>query len=185
MAAIRASIRYAKALLDLAVEQNLLEPVRSDMALVSATVTESRDLRNLLNSPVVKSDQKVRLLTEIFGSQVSPLTVLFLTLVVKNRREKHLADITKNFEELYRQHKGIHKVTVTSAVPLTEAERNQVTENARIAGFARIELEERVDPALIGGLVIRLGDNQIDNSVASRLAALRREFDTNQYVADF
>lgn len=182
MAAIRASIRYAKSLLELAVEQNILEAVRKDMQGMAATISESRELRSFLGSPVVKTDQKINALRQIFGSAVQPLTMLFVELVCKNRREQHLADMAKEFESLYREHLGIEKVTVTSAVALTEEERKRIMD---LVNNPKVELEEKVDPSLIGGLVIRVGDNQIDNSVSSRLASLRREFDTNHYVADF
>lgn len=175
--------RYARSLMELALEQGTLDVANADMALIANTCTASRELTVLLSSPVVKADKKADVLEKVFAGKVSEITNRFIGILVRKGREGLLPQVAAAFTELYKQHKGIVTAEVTSAVPLTDDTRKRVQElaNAKFPGKS-IELTEKVDPALVGGLTIRIGDEQYDGSVSRRLNDLRREFSKNPYI---
>lgn len=177
--------RYARSLMQLAQERNEVEAVREDMLLVAAVCEANRDLRVMLNSPVIKADAKDRVLGRVFGGQIGHLTERFIAILVRKGREGLLAEIAEGFQLVYRQAHGILLAEVRSAAPLSESAREQVQRMAeqRHPGKA-IVLKESIDPALIGGVVVRIGDEQLDASVARRLSDLRRTFSDNPYIPE-
>jgi len=181
----RSSTRYAKALLDLAIETGRADAVKADMLSLLSLLRESRDLRSMMSSPVIKADRKEAVLRTVFGNHFNPLTLDFLGLMAKNRREMYAEEIATDYVEGWRAHKGISKVTVTTATPLEPAQREALLRKAAELASGTIELEEKLQPELIGGFVLRSGDRQIDQSIATRLDRLRNEFDDNLYIKDF
>jgi len=177
--------RYARSLMELAHERGELAAAHEDMALIANTCTASHDLVVLLNSPVVKADKKEKVLEKVFAGKVGTLTNTFIGILVRKGREALIPQVAEAFNELYKQHKGIVTAEVTSAVPLDDAARKRVLElaNAKHPGKS-IELLEKVDPSLIGGVTIRIGDEQYDGSVSRRLSDLRREFSKNPYIPE-
>ena len=132
---------------------------------------------------MVKPDKKARILDLIFASQIGEVTAKFIEILVRKGREVLLPDVAAAFTELYRQQQGLITCEVRSAVPLSAETRKHVQDMAA-AKFPNktITLAEKVDPSLIGGIVIRLGDEQLDASVSRRLHDLRREFSKNPYI---
>lgn len=177
--------RYARSLMDLATEQGQADAVYADMELVAGTTAASRDLRVLLNSPVVKADKKSAVLGKLFAGQVGEVTQRFMDILVRKGREAMLPQVAAAVQQLYKQQKGIITAEVTSAVPLDDAARQQVRDLAAAKHPGKtVEIAEKVDPALIGGLSIRIGDEQYDGSVSRRLSDLRREFSKNPYIPE-
>ena len=177
--------RYARSLMDLSLERSVVDAVYEDMGLLAATCAGSRDLLVLLNSPVVKADKKEKVLDRIFAGKIGTITNAFIGILVRKGREALLPQVAAAFTELFKQHKGIVTAEVTSAVPLTDNARKRVVELATAKHPGRsIELVEKVDPSLIGGLTIRIGDEQYDGSVSRRLSDLRREFSKNPYIPE-
>lgn len=176
---------YAKALLDLALEQGSQDEVKSDLNAVKVLMEESREFRAMLKSPVIKADHKMKILREIFSDKVSEITLHFLLLVSKQGREASLPAMVEAYINIYLEYKGIKQATVTSAHPLSEADLEKVKAKMTEAAGSEIDLKTRVKPDLIGGLILRLGDMQYNGSVASDLKRLRRDFSKNLYVADF
>src|SRR5579872_2166645 len=113
----RLAARYAKAILDLAVEKGQLETVHNDMLLIKETCRNSRDLENLLRSPIIKADKKGKILDAIFTAKISPITAAFITLLLHKEREGHLPEIAAAFVDQYKTHMGISTVRLTTAVP--------------------------------------------------------------------
>jgi F-type H+-transporting ATPase subunit delta len=177
--------RYARSLMQLARERNEVEAVREDMQLVAATCAASQPLRLMLNSPVVKADRKTRMLGRIFGGRIGHSVERFINILVRKGREGMLPEIAEGFQNAYRAEQGILVAEVRSAVPLDDEARVRVKKMAeeRFPGKT-IELQESVDPALIGGLVLRVGDEQVDASVSRRLRDLRRKFSENPYIPE-
>ncbi len=177
--------RYARSLMDLALEQSTVDAVHEDMALVANTCVGSRELQVLLSSPVVKGDKKEKVLDQLFAGKVGTITNSFIGILVRKGREALLPQVAAAFTDLYKQHKGIVTAEVISAVPLTDDARKRVQElaAARYPGKS-IQLLEKVDPSLIGGVTIRIGDEQYDGSVSRRLNDLRREFSKNPYIPE-
>lgn len=167
------TVRYAKAFFSLAKEKNQLDPLRSDMELVSKLCQESADFRLLLDSPVVKTSQKIKLIQSIFGKQLNPLSLNSLNLVFTNKRESELPGICRNFLLLCRQDLGVRTALLTTAVELQPALLEQIQTKLEKEFNARVELSKQVDPALIGGFVLRVDDQQLDASLASQLRKVK------------
>ena len=182
MSEIRVASRYAKSLLDLAAEQGTLEQVKADMDLFSKTLNENRELRLLLRNPIVKHDKKLAILRAVFGGKVSDLTEKFFTIVTQKNRESALEFIGSEFLIQYNTLRGVQVAEVTTATSLTPELRAEVERMVRQqTGRQQVTLTERVDESLIGGFVLRVGDQLIDDSVSFRLRKLRNEFSKNPY----
>jgi len=185
MSGIRISSRYAKSLLDLCIEKGQLDVVLSDMKQIASVLDENRDLRVMLGSPVVKADKKIDILEAIFKGKLSEVTMAFMTLLTRKGRESYLEAVVKSFIAQVRIHQGITSAEVTSAVALDEAGRKSILESAVKLAGGKVELVEKTDASLIGGFVLKVGDNQIDTSVSSKIKSLRREFAENPYIPEF
>ena len=180
----RATSRYAKSLLELAKEQNTLELCKTDMASVVSLCQNSRELVLLLKSPVVKTDKKLAIIAEVFVG-CSPLVLSFINLITKKKREALLFDIAQGFLDLYKIDQGIESATLTTAVALDEDTRQQVLDFIKKQGVSQVDLIEQVDESLIGGAILRLGDKQLDASVARQIKDLKQSFNKNLYIKDF
>ena len=175
--------RYARSLMELAQETGVIASVHEDMRLVATTCAGNRELVVLLNSPVVKADKKDKILDRVFTGKIGKLTTTFMGILVRKGRERLLPDVAAAFSELYKIDEGIVTAHVTSATPLSATARAKVLAIAEKQHPGKtIDLREKVDAALIGGVTIRIGDEQYDGSVSRRLADLRREFSKNPYI---
>ncbi len=181
MSEFRVATRYAKSLLDLAQEQRLLPAVEADMRLFDQTLKASRDLQLLLQNPIVKSDKKLAVLKAIFSGKVTDLTMKFFLLLTSKARESALGEVATEFLSQHRVLHNVQQATVTSAAPLTAAQRTELQTKLTAQTGQTIELLEKVDAALIGGFVLRIGDRQIDDSVATRLNRLRTSLADHTY----
>ena len=181
----RVTIRYAKALLQLSVEQNSLEDAYNDMMFIDSLCSECKDFSILLKSPIVKTDHKLRIFDEIFASKISKVSMMFVSIITTKKRESFLAEIAKSFISLYKEHNNIETATVTTAIPLTETLKNEVLAFIKSDSNNKVELTEVVDKNIIGGAIIRMGDKQLDTSVANEISELRQMFNKNLYLQDF
>ncbi len=181
MAQTKVGSRYAKAFLGLVAEKGKLDVAIKDMELVHKTISENRDLAVLLKSPVVNTDKKVSILTSIFKKQVSDVTMLYLELITKNRREGVLAEITEAFIAQYKTMKGITTAVVSSAAMLSDTAKKRIEELVQKEVGGTVELSTEVNPELIGGFVLRIGDQQLDTSILSKISELKQEFGKNFY----
>ncbi|MCE2846932.1 MAG: ATP synthase F1 subunit delta [Sphingobacteriales bacterium] len=177
--------RYAKSLLGLAQERNLTDRVFNDMELVSASCAASRELSLLLRNPIVQGDKKEAVVKALFGKQMDAVSMAFLDIIIRKGREGHLEGIAAEYVKLYKAMKGIVTAHVATAVKLDEATRNTILSMVRASRGDKAELVEEVDPSLIGGFVLRVGDQQYDTSVSRKLRQLRNEFDDNLYVKEY
>ena len=174
MADERVASRYAKSLLDLAREQGNLATIKQDMDLLATTMAGSRDLRLLLRNPIVKHDKKLSILTAIFQGKVSDMLMRFFQILTSKNREAALEHIGDEFLIQYNSLMGVQVAEVTSATPLSPATRAEVERMVKQqTGLAEVSLTEKVDASLIGGFVLRVGDQQIDDSVKGNLRRLR------------
>ena len=177
MSVTRIATRYAASLIDLAVEQGKLENVLSDVrSLIGAM--ESRDLLLLVKSPIIHAAKKVSVFEALFNGKFEATTMAFLKLVIRKGREAYLPEIAASFVDQYRQLKNIVAVKVTSAVALTDAKIEAIRQKiAATPGFqGSIEIETVVDPSIIGGLIIEMGDRQYDASVVHQLDKMKKSF---------
>lgn len=177
----RVALRYAKSLISLAEERDVLEQVKGDMELILSVCEESQDFSNMLKSPVVRADKKSAILNQVFGSKISELSLSFLNLLTSKKREAILGAVAENYINLYNESKNIVSASVTTAAAITEDIKAQVlTQLKSVVGDADVRIEERVDASLIGGFVLRVGDLEFNASVANKLQKLKREFVSNR-----
>jgi len=171
----RAAIRYAKAILDIAQTSGKAEVVNNDMKSIITAVAESAELKDFLSSPVIKMEVKKSALSEIF-SNVQAETQSLFNLLFENKRYEILESIAVQYTKLYDVSNGVEVAKVTTAFPITAELETKVL--AKIAEFSKnkITIENIVDPSIIGGFILRVGDQQYNASVASKLSELKREF---------
>jgi len=165
--------RYAKSLIELAKEQNVLEAVYQDMLLFKDTADKNRGLMLALKSPVVRHEKKSGILKSLFKERVNPVSFAIFDIITKKNREAILDEIAVEFINAYNVHMGIEKATVVTPTPLTDELRKQFTDIVANATGKTVQLAEKVDNALIGGYVLTVGDRQIDASLRSRLNELK------------
>lgn len=179
MAQPRIAHRYAKSLMDLSRERESIDFAFADMELVLKACTESRELFRMLKSPVINTDKKIAIFKEIFSNKIASLSLDFFILIAKKRREKYIPEIAAAFVSQYKEEKGIKIAEVSSSIKLTEEMKNKIVE--LVAGKTKyiVELVEKINPSLIGGFILRVGDNQIDQSISTQIALLKRDFAKN------
>jgi F-type H+-transporting ATPase subunit delta len=177
----RVASRYALSLFDLAIENNILDAVSEDMKLILSVIEDNREFAALLKSPLVKADKKSEIFKEVFGKKVSAPTLKLLELVASKRREESLDLIANEFLTLVNEHKGIQKVIVTTAIGLDSKLRSEVLNIIKKSTDSEIELVEKIDKSIIGGFILKIGDQNIDSSIARSIKKLRRNFSENPY----
>lgn len=175
--------RYAKSLLELAVEMGKLEEVKKDIETIISVIDESREFRLLLRSPLVPGNKKEEIFKAVFGDSLGEITNNFISIVTRRAREGELEGIVKGFMALYRKEKGIEEATITSAHPLNAKQEEEIrTKLAKVTGF-EIEVIKKVDPEMIGGIKVSVGDKQYNGSVAYQLEQLKRSFATTHHIS--
>ena len=179
----RLANRYAKALLDLAQEQQQLPAVWADVQSLQGMFKVNPDLVTMLRSPIITSDKKNAVLEAIVGGRVNITTSLFIKLLVEKTREANLPEILSAFQEQYYVLKNIYKVKFTSATPVSEELQNQLKAKIKAEkNLENIEWEAVVDESLIGGYKMQLGDFLIDASISYDLKEIRTQFLNNDYL---
>ena len=179
----RVASRYAKSLLDLSVERGQLEAVYKDMLYLQQITKQSPEFLNLLKSPVVKADLKIRAVQAVTAGKVSELTNAFTALLIEKTREAVLPEVINAFVKQYKEHKNIQVVQLTTSVPISDETRDTIVQQVKkTSGFEHIELQEKVDPEIIGGFVLQAGDKLIDASISYDLKEISREFQNNDFI---
>ncbi|HIP48393.1 MAG TPA: ATP synthase F1 subunit delta [Lutibacter sp.] len=172
----RAANRYAKALLDLAFEENQGEAVFKDMQLVAQTISENAELQLLLDSPIFKITDKKEALLSIFGSKISKLSSNLIGLLETNKRMSLLQLIAIQYSVLYNEKNQFVEASVTTAFPIDDKMKTLILAKAQeLANGKEVHLHNKVDESIIGGFVLRVGDVQIDASILNKLGNLKRE----------
>lgn len=179
----RLATRYAKSMIDLAIEKGQLEDVFADMKWLQAVCKSNPDFVNLLRSPVVNGDTKKKILAAVTAGKVSRLTDAFNILLVNKGRESNLPEIATAFIDQYKKYKNIHIVKLTTASPLSDSIRAAIIAQVKkSAGIENIELVEKVDDSIIGGFVLQIGDKLVDTSIAYDLKAIAKQFENNDFI---
>jgi F-type H+-transporting ATPase subunit delta len=169
------SVRYAKALFNLAKETNSLDSLRNDSELLLNCISDVPELQFMIRSPVITLAEKIHLFKSAFRDSFSELTFKFINLVLENRREEHLAGMCRYFLHLLKAEQGIRSAEMVTAVPLNDALRQTISRLIARKFSSRIELHEKTDQAIVGGFILRVGDQQIDASILSKLHHIRTE----------
>jgi ATP synthase, F1 delta subunit len=167
----RVGLRYAMAILQGAGEE--LETIAQDLEVVKNTIKASRELSQLLKSPIVKSDDKILILKQIFIGRISLRTLESLELLVRKGRSAFIPDTIEEFQELLDKRNGVVNAEVASAIELDEAQKQLIQARLEKLVSQKIRLQTKVQPHLIGGLTVRIGDTVIDHSIRHQLDRLR------------
>lgn len=179
------TLRYAKALFDLSLESKILDKVNTDMALIDKVCSENRELRGMLQNPVISADKKQKVMEKIFFGNIQELTVRFMHILMRKHREFHIMGIASAFVDLYKEFKGIKTAYVTTVVPLTDTERSSMLSVLKELTSSDIELVENIKADILGGFVLSLDNYQLDQSLTAKIKQLRKDFDKNLYVKGF
>ncbi len=175
--------RYAKSLLDLAIEQNKLEETYGDVRLLKSIITANPDFGNILRSPVINSDKKEQIINSIINGRVGQLTELFIQLLIRKNRESNLPEILVALIEQYNKLKNILHVKLTTAVPISkEAEQILVSKVKQQLKVTEIELETLIDEDILGGFKLEVEGKLVDASIQRDLYDVRKQFLSNIYI---
>jgi F-type H+-transporting ATPase subunit delta len=170
------SVRYAKAIIEQAREEKILGLIKTDMDFIGSCIAQVPELKIIIESPVIKPSEKKSMMRNSIGENLQPLSVSFIDLIFTNKRETYLESICRHFLYLYNKEMGIKPAMLITPKKLDSSVREKIVSLISRKLNVKIELEERADEKLLGGFLLRIEDQQIDTSIASQLAKIRKEF---------
>jgi F-type H+-transporting ATPase subunit delta len=176
MSELTVATRYAKSLIDLAQEKNVLEDIRKDMELFARTLRDNHQLQAVLANPIVAHIKKIKILDAIFGKEVNKVTESFFRIMINKNRSIVLYSTAREFINQYNIIRNISRAYVTSATALSEENKKKMVAELESYTGGKIELHTKVDPKLIGGFILTIGDRQVDTSISSSLKKLKTDF---------
>lgn len=166
---------YGQALFDLALEENALEKILEEEAFVKEVFAENKELVTLLNHPKISKDEKVKVVENIFKGNISDIMLGFLVIVLNKERYNELNGIFAYLEDKVREYKNIGVVSVTTAVALSDVQKEELTKRLlETTSFKSFEFEYTVDPEIIGGMILRIGDRIVDSSIRTELSEMAK-----------
>ena len=174
MASTRAAIRYAKAILDLANSKGVAEVVNNDMKSIAQAIGSNEELSTFILNPTTKVELKESALLEVFAN-VNGVTKGLFHLLFENKRFEILEAIALEYNTLFDESNGVEIAKVTTAIPMDADLEAKVLAKIATLSDKKITIENIVDPSIIGGFILRIGDNQYNASVSNRLQVLKRE----------
>lgn len=179
----RVAKRYAKALMDMAIETNQVEAIKKDVDQLRVATTGELDL--VLKSPVIRQDKKLAIFTAIFSGKLTQLSEMFFKLLIEKGREVGLPEILDAFDAQYRLMKGVEIVELTTAVPVSDEVKATILSNfSKLPEYASktFEIKEKVDESILGGFLAQIGDQLYDASIRHDLQAIKKQFVENMYI---
>jgi F-type H+-transporting ATPase subunit delta len=182
----RLAARYAKSLIDLALERDQLEEVYKDIQYLRSIFQKSKALIDFLNNPVITSDQKLLVVKTLDSSNTGETTKSFNRLLIRKGRENYLPEIANAFIDQYKKYKGIYTVTLITAIPVGDDIKEIFINRIKSAGrMKEVELVSVVQANIIGGFILEGEDRRIDASVAYDLTKIKNRFLTNEFIYRF
>lgn len=176
MAETKVSARYAASLIDIAMEKKSLDELSKDMELVHSTIQSSSELRNLLQSPVVRNEMKKSILSEIFKSKVSEDSLNFIKFIVDKNREYLLDSIIEKFLEIRDEKLGLVRVEIKTSFDFTDDQKTKLKQRLEKILNKKAQLNFHTDSTIVGGFVAKVEDTVYDASVKHQLELLKKEF---------
>ncbi|MDP2365116.1 MAG: ATP synthase F1 subunit delta [Ignavibacteria bacterium] len=175
MASSKVAIRYAQSFLDTSIEKNILAKVSEDFELIYHTIGKSGELLRAIKSPVIKSETKKLILSEIFGKIVSKDSIEFINFVINKGREEILPEILEKFDFLKDEHTGVVKVNVITAFDFSIEQRTQLQQKFESFLKKKTRITYNVNPNLIGGFIAKVGDTVYNASMLHQLGLLKKQ----------
>lgn len=176
MSAGRIAIRYATPIIELAEEKKVLDKVKADMEMFAGLCKTERDFALMLKSPIIPHLKKAEILNKIFSGKVEAITLQAFDVIARKSRESLLAEIAEAYLHLYNDKKGLAVVSVTTSFKLDADQKKAFEKLAKEMSGKDPILKEKVDPSIVGGYVLNLGDTQLDQSVSGQLKDLKLRF---------
>jgi ATP synthase, F1 delta subunit len=170
--------RYAEAFFSIASEANKIDDYQAELGKIVQSIKETEGLEEYFAHPLIPAKEKKDLASKIFTEAVSPLTLNFLLLIIDKKRETYLELILQEYEDMADESRNIKKAELISAMPVSEQDVQTLADNLSRSTGKTIKLDLTVDPSMIGGLKIRIGDKIIDASVAKKLEMLKKNLKT-------
>jgi F-type H+-transporting ATPase subunit delta len=168
------SVRYSRALFQLANEKNLLDKVSADMVFISQ-ICKMEEIKEVLESPIIVPSKKTTIIHSILEKNIEKITLSLVDLLIKNGRETYLPAVARVFIDETLKYKGITETYLTSAMPVNDKIRKEITELISSVFKTKVELRETIDKDIIGGFILKVNDNFIDASVRNKLRKIRKE----------
>lgn len=169
------NVRYAKAFFSLARDKSLTSELRSDAATISHVCATSSDFNVLLESPVIKTSQKVKAIRGVFADHINALSLNFLVLITENNREKNIPGIFRYLEELFRQEDRVKTASLTTAQKIDDSILLEVKQILELQYNEKVELSSKVNDEIIGGFILRVEDKQYDASISTQLKKVKEQ----------
>lgn len=183
MSSYKVAARYAKSILDLASDRSITDVIAQDMNLVKSTCT-NKEFALFLKSPVVSTDKKEAIVKQLFGDKVNALTMTFINLLIQKGRESDLPAISTECINQYKVLKKIKTATLITAEPMNESEINGIRQKFQdwLAIGETMEIVQKVNPDIIGGFILEMGDKQCDSSVRRQLSQIKTGLYDKSYI---
>ena len=179
----RLAQRYAKSLIDIAIELNQLDAVHEDMVFLKSVTDKSREFVLMLNSPIINPGKKYKVIHSITEGKISKITETFLKLLCNKGREGNLPGVITAFIQQYNIVIGLHNAKLTTATPISkDLSDSFISKIKEATSFDNVHLETAVDDKIIGGFILEMEGNLIDNSIAKKLHEIKKQFANNDYM---
>ncbi|WP_332033730.1 ATP synthase F1 subunit delta [Kaistella sp.] len=171
--------RYAQGLLNFTQESGNTDAVFTEMGDIVKTIEKSKELQSFFASPIIDVKKKVSIALEIF-KDFSPVTKSMLQLIIKQGRESQMQNIAQEFINKVEDMNGVQRITITSASALSSENINNILKSSELVNHDnKFDVKSIINPEILGGYILRVGDQQVDASVKSKLSKLKKEFQLN------
>lgn len=170
--------RYAEAFFSIAREAGKIDDYQNELGKIVQTIEEIPDLKEYFAHPLLPAKDKKEIAKKVFDTAVSPLTLNFLLLVLDKKRQNYLGLIYNQYVEMADESRNIKKAELISAMPISDEDVKTLSENLTRSTGSTIQLDVSIDPSIIGGVKIRMGDKIIDASIAKKLELLKKSLRT-------
>jgi F-type H+-transporting ATPase subunit delta len=173
-------VRYSRALFQTATEKNLLDKVNADMIFISE-LCKIEEVKEVLGSPIIRPSRKIAIFHALFENRTENITLSLVDLLIKNGRESFLPAVARVFIDVTLQYKGITETYLTTAVPVNDKIKKEISDLITSIFRTKVELKETVDKDIIGGFILKVNDNYIDSSVKTKLRKIKKELTTTSF----
>ncbi len=175
-----AAKRYAKALFEITKDSELLEKVEQDLHLVVKVIYSNEDIKNFLNHPQITREVKKDIINSAFSKNISQITKNFIFQLIDNNRQDALEGILSEYIKMANNYRGIIDVEALSVVALNDVEKEKITNSFTKRFNKQIRLKNTIDPSIIGGMIVRIGDKVYDGSIRTKLKVMKRNLTTSR-----
>ena len=177
--------RYAKAFLEFAIKNQMADQGLADLELLTATIKQNRELRNILSQPFISKEKKENIIKRIFENKISANTLKFIMLMLDKNRPNIIPLVLEAYRDMYYEYKDIALVTITTAVHIDEATQQKMLYYVKDKISGTVQIVNKIDKSIIGGFIVNYQDYQYDESVKTKLKNLESLFTENLYVKGY